>query len=80
MQGPDGPTAKRQPSPEGLGIDPEEDPSAGGAVLNRSSVLPVSLAAYQPVSACRGGICGPILEMFSTVRGSTDRQSASARR
>ena len=36
---PGGPTAKRQPSPEGLGINPEEDPSAVGAALcHRSEV------------------------------------------
>jgi hypothetical protein len=35
---PGGPTAKRQPSPEGLGINPEDDPSAGGAALNLSSL------------------------------------------
>ena len=32
---PGGPTAKRQPSPEGLGNRSEEDPSAVGAALNR---------------------------------------------
>jgi hypothetical protein len=31
-----GPTAKRLPSPEGLGNDTEEDPSAVGAALNRA--------------------------------------------
>jgi hypothetical protein len=30
-----GTTAKRQPSPEGLGNNTEEDPSAVGAALNR---------------------------------------------
>jgi len=35
MRGPEGRTAKREPSPEGLGIDLEEDPSAVDAVLNR---------------------------------------------
>jgi hypothetical protein len=40
-----------------------------GRKLNRK------IRAYKPVPACRGGICGPILEMFSTVRGSTDRQT-----
>ncbi len=34
---PGGPTAKRQPSPEGLGNRSEDDPSAGGAALDRSS-------------------------------------------
>src|SRR5271170_7161953 len=43
---PGGPAAKRQPSPEGLGNRSEDDPSAGGAALNRSSALPVSLGAY----------------------------------
>src|ERR1700733_1539630 len=31
---PGGPAAKLQPSPEGLGINPEDDLSAGGAALN----------------------------------------------
>jgi hypothetical protein len=33
---PGGPTAKRQPSPEGLGINPQENASAVGAALKRS--------------------------------------------
>ena len=32
---PGGPAAKRQPSPEGLGINPEDDLSAVGAALNQ---------------------------------------------
>jgi hypothetical protein len=36
---PGGPTAKRQPSPEGLGNSTEEDPSAVGAALNRAISL-----------------------------------------
>jgi hypothetical protein len=32
---PGGPTAKRQPSPEGLGNQSVDDPSAVGAALNR---------------------------------------------
>jgi hypothetical protein len=31
---PGGPAAKRQPSPEGLGINPQDDMSAVGAALN----------------------------------------------
>ena len=31
---PGGPIARRQPSPEGLGINPQEDLSAVGAALN----------------------------------------------
>src|ERR1700678_3002347 len=31
---PGGPTAKREPSPGGLGLNPEDDPSAVGAALN----------------------------------------------
>jgi hypothetical protein len=34
MRGPEGRLAKRQPSPEGLGINPEDDMSAVGAALN----------------------------------------------
>jgi len=47
---PGGPTAKRQPSPEGLGINPEDDPSAGGAALNLE----------QPRTASSGGVRSPI--------------------
>jgi len=36
MQRPGGPAAKLQPSPEGLGINPEDDLSAVGAALNLS--------------------------------------------
>jgi hypothetical protein len=63
---PGGPTAKRQPSPEGWEIDPEQDPSAVGAALNRSSALPVSLGAKP---TCPGApwrnlqFRGPTLEM-----------------
>ena len=35
---PGGPTAKRKPSPEGLG-SPEDDQSAGGAALNCGLVI-----------------------------------------
>src|SRR5580700_8373291 len=42
---PGGPSAKRQPSPEGLGISPEDDLSAVGAALNlgppHRSVVPI---------------------------------------
>jgi hypothetical protein len=31
---PGGPAAKREPSPEGLGVNPEDDLSAVGAALN----------------------------------------------
>ncbi len=33
---PGGPTAKREPSPEGLGLNPEDDLSAVGATLTRA--------------------------------------------
>jgi hypothetical protein len=36
---PGGPADKRQTSPEGLGIDPQDDPSAVGAALNRAVSL-----------------------------------------
>jgi hypothetical protein len=42
---PGGPTAKREPSPEGLGLNPEDDLSAGGAALNLAPLAPVSLGA-----------------------------------
>ena len=34
MRGPEGQPTKREPSPEGLGINPEDDTSAVGAALN----------------------------------------------
>jgi hypothetical protein len=36
---PGGPAAKLKPSPEGLGINPEDDLSAVGAALNQDPVL-----------------------------------------
>jgi hypothetical protein len=43
---PGGPAAEREPSPEGLGINPEDDLSALGAALNLGPLAPVSLGAY----------------------------------
>jgi hypothetical protein len=40
---PGGPAAKHQPSPEGLGINPEDDVSAVGAALNLALLAPVPL-------------------------------------
>ena len=40
---PGGPTAKRKPSPEGLGIYSEDDLSAVGAALNLGPLAPVTL-------------------------------------
>jgi hypothetical protein len=45
MQRPRGPAARRQPSPEGLGINPEDDLSAVGAALNLGPLVPVSFGA-----------------------------------
>ena len=52
MRGPEGRLAKRQPSPEGLEINPENDlpapacrGSAVGAALNLGPLAPVSLRA-----------------------------------
>ncbi len=59
MRGPEGRIAKRQPSPEGLG-NPQDDPSAVGAALNRSSTLPVSLGAAQLA-------CGKLSEKIAKV-------------
>jgi hypothetical protein len=42
---PGGPVAKREPSPEGLGLNPEGDPSAVGAALNLGPLATVSLGA-----------------------------------
>ena len=46
MQGPEGRPPNVSPARKGWEIDPEEDPSAVGAALNRSSALAVSLGAY----------------------------------
>src|SRR5271156_7159140 len=40
-----GPAAKREPSPEGLGINSEDDLSAVGAALKPGPLAPVSLGA-----------------------------------
>src|SRR5271170_898208 len=40
-----GPAAKREPSPEGLGLNSEHDLSAVGAALNLGPLAPVSLGA-----------------------------------
>ena len=40
-----GPAAKREPSPEGLGVNSEHDLSAVGAALNLGPLAPVSLGA-----------------------------------
>jgi hypothetical protein len=45
MQGPEGRPPNVSPARKGWEIDPEQDPSAVGAALNRSSALPVSLGA-----------------------------------
>jgi len=42
---PGGPAAKREPSPEGLGINSEDDLSAVGAALKPGPLAPVSLGA-----------------------------------
>ncbi len=39
MRGPEGRPAKREPSPEGLGINSEDDPSAVGAALTYSEAI-----------------------------------------
>ena len=40
---PGGPAAKREPSPEGLGLNSEYDLSAVGAAINLDPLAPVSL-------------------------------------
>jgi hypothetical protein len=46
MRGPEGRSSKLQPSPEGLGINPEDDLSAVGAALNLCPLPPVSLSIF----------------------------------
>jgi hypothetical protein len=46
MLGPEGRSSKLQPSPEGLGTNPEDDLSAVGAVLNLCPLPPVSLSIF----------------------------------
>ena len=60
MQGPEGRPPNVSPARKGWEIDPEEDPSAVGAALNRSSALPVSLGAKPRDLRFRG----PFVEMF----------------
>jgi hypothetical protein len=60
IQGPEGRPPNVSPARKGWEIDPEEDPSAVGAALNRSSALPVSLGAKPRDLQFRG----PFLEML----------------
>jgi hypothetical protein len=60
MQGPEGRPPNVSPARKGWEIDPEEDPSAVGAALNRSSALPVSLGAKPRDLQFNG----PLVEMF----------------
>ena len=48
---PGGPTTKREPSPEGLGIDPEDDLSAVGAALNPGQLAPGVIALMLCIGA-----------------------------
>ena len=50
---PGGPAAKLQPSPGGLGINPEDDSSAVGAALNLGLLAPVSIPSEAEGSAVR---------------------------
>ena len=43
-----GPTAKREPSPEGLGLNPDDDLSAVGAALNPAPLARVLLGGAKP--------------------------------
>ena len=60
MQGPEGRPPNVSPARKGWEIDPEDDPSAGGAALNRPSALPVSLGP-RPSNL---QFSGPFLEML----------------
>jgi len=51
---PGGPASKREPSPEGPGINPEDDLSAGGAALNLGPLAPVSLGRKLVMQRLRG--------------------------
>src|SRR5271155_1800535 len=64
-----GPAAKREPSPEGLGINSEDDLSAVGAALKPGPLAPVSLGAVKtcarsfsqiPISNLRSQLCPKI--------------------
>jgi hypothetical protein len=61
---PGGPAAKREPSPEGLGLNSEDDSSAVGAALTLVPLAPVSLVA-QP----RDLRCPPALNRLSVNDG-----------
>jgi hypothetical protein len=60
---PGGPAAKRQPSPEGLGINSEDDLSAVGAALNLGPLAHVSL----------GMLDGPVVPGRSYFRSTSIR-------
>jgi hypothetical protein len=45
---PGGPAAKREPSPEGLGLNPRDDLSAVGAALKPAPLAAVSLGGAKP--------------------------------
>jgi hypothetical protein len=64
VQGPEGRPPNVSPARKGWEINPEDDPSAVGAALKRSSALPVSPGA-KPRDLL---FCGPFLEIFSTER------------
>jgi hypothetical protein len=78
VQGPEGRPPNVSPARKGWEIDPEEDPSAVGAALNRSSALPVSLGAYPDFllhSSHRCYLCGsPQREPHAAVRSRNSRQ------
>ncbi len=46
MRGPEGRLPKREPSPEGLGLNSEYELSAVGAALNLGPLAPVSLGEF----------------------------------
>jgi hypothetical protein len=64
MQGPEGRPPNVSPARKGWEIDPEEDPSAVGAALNRSYALPVS-ADLSRRAVAGSAVPRTFVEMFS---------------
>jgi len=70
---PGGPAAKREPSPEGLGLNSEYDVSAVGAALNLGPLAPVSLGANSGVpTRCANQRPRMRLSLRKAARGFTD--------
>jgi hypothetical protein len=76
MQGPEGRPPNVSPARKGWEIDPEEDASAVGAALNRSSALPVSSRGKPKDLQFRGNVESRPPQTCHLDRGSAVERSA----